>query len=269
MPQLFFSGLFRNIFLFAGSLVFFQNLYCQLPEKSLQSRFRIKVWGPTQGNNDTLKLKTKKISDDLRCNAYLVQKKGSFMILAGDFTRKQAARNKLARFRRNYKKAGISKDCNEFVTGFQIYSRKKLGDKPLVVRDSVENHLNVSPEKDIINAGLDEKKTMYGKWNNEIQTRANTAFEEDYLTENEKKVIYYLNLVRMEPKLFAETILIDRIGEPDSENEISLFRELFDMQPLPCLLPNKQCWESAKCHAELSGISGYVGHERQNCESYF
>ena len=98
---------------------------------------------------------------------------------------------------------------------------------------------------------------------------ANTAENEDYLSQQEKEVFYFLNLVRMNPPLFANTYLKKHAGNLNDDYEISLYEELMQLDPLPCLLPNKQCWESAKCHAIISGQTGYVGHERDNCTSYF
>ena len=39
------------------------------------------------------------------------------------------------------------------------------------------------------------------------QDDANTALNEDYLNEEEKKIFYYLNLLRLNPKLFIESFL--------------------------------------------------------------
>ena len=56
------------------------------------------------------------------------------------------------------------------------------------------------------------------KWDAKILAKANTAARESYLTKQEKDVILYLNLVRLNPKLFSETYLkkyLDSTRESD------------------------------------------------------
>lgn len=48
---------------------------------------------------------------------------------------------------------------------------------------------------------------QFKEWNNPIYRLANTAKDEQYLTEDEKMVFYFLNLARMNPKLFRETFV--------------------------------------------------------------
>ena len=52
---------------------------------------------------------------------------------------------------------------------------------------------------------LSNKK--FKEWNNPVYRLANTAKNENYLTEDEKMVFYFLNLVRMNPELFRETFI--------------------------------------------------------------
>jgi uncharacterized protein YkwD len=101
-------------------------------------------------------------------------------------------------------------------------------------------------------------------WNNSKYLSANTAKKEKYLTSVEKQVYYYLNLVRMDPKLFADTFLKD-LKYSDDEYESSLYAELQTLKPLPVLMPDRKLFESAHCHAEESGKRGFVGHERFKC----
>ena len=55
--------------------------------------------------------------------------------------------------------------------------------------------------------GSPSRQADYPEWNEPAYLAANSAQNEDYLTDKEKKVYYYLNLVRMNPKLFADTYL--------------------------------------------------------------
>lgn len=102
-------------------------------------------------------------------------------------------------------------------------------------------------------------------WNDSKYLSANTAKNEKYLTPDEKQVYYYLNLVRMNPKLFADTYL-KNLKNSDDRYESSLYKELQNLNPLPLLMPDRKLYESARCHAEESGKRGYVGHERFKCK---
>jgi uncharacterized protein YkwD len=105
-------------------------------------------------------------------------------------------------------------------------------------------------------------------WDDPIYLAANSAKDADYLTEEEKQVFYYLNLVRMNPKLFAETYLRNLKNSNDSY-ESSLYSELQILKPLPVLQPNRKLFESAECHAKESGKRGVVTHKRYECTEYF
>src|ERR1035437_5710318 len=47
----------------------------------------------------------------------------------------------------------------------------------------------------------------FNKWDSTTLEKANTAKDVDYMTKDEKKVIFYTNLVRLKPELFSETYL--------------------------------------------------------------
>ena len=197
----------------------------QLPAKAYYSRFRIKVLDSKNSDIDSLKVKNEFISNELRINAYLVKRKKGRVILVGDFTRKSSARNKLLRIRKSYERAKITRAENDAVVWFQLYNRKKQI-LPTTEKEVSQNHENRPPDKNAALLDLEVTKDLYRKWNEKVFLEANTGVTASYLTEAEIKVIFYLNLVRLNPGLFAETFLIERIGEPDSENEISLYNEL-------------------------------------------
>jgi len=111
-------------------------------------------------------------------------------------------------------------------------------------------------------------KLDYSEWNDFDYRGANSAQNEDYLTGEEKKVYYYLNLARMNPKLFADTYL-GYLKNSKDYYESSLYEELQRIKPRPILKPNRRLFESAQCHAIESGERGFVGHERFRCEEYF
>ncbi|HSC55136.1 MAG TPA: hypothetical protein VLC98_16000 [Phnomibacter sp.] len=111
-------------------------------------------------------------------------------------------------------------------------------------------------------------------WNNAAYKKANTAAKANYLDAKEKQVIYILNLARMNPVLFANTVVPKfpaRIGDDNLSKHrdyLSLLATLKKTKPLPILYPDSLCWVSANCHAVSSGEASYEGHDRINiiCE---
>jgi hypothetical protein len=99
-------------------------------------------------------------------------------------------------------------------------------------------------------------------WNAPKYNAANTAKNLSYLSPQEKELIYLLNLVRMDPALFAQTVLPKQPVNEQSTYYQSLLKHLKEMKPQPLLLPDSLCWVSAKCHALSSGLEGYDGHDR-------
>lgn len=108
----------------------------------------------------------------------------------------------------------------------------------------------------------------YPQWSDPKYQIANTGKDEGYLTDKEKMVFYYLNLVRMNPKLFSDTYL-NHLKNSKDYYESSLYKELKRLKPLPILKPNRKLFESAQCHAIESGKRGYTGHNRRKCKEYF
>lgn len=107
-------------------------------------------------------------------------------------------------------------------------------------------------------------------WNDAKFSKCNTAVNAAYLSKDEKDVIYILNLIRAYPALFVKTVLknypsVSGNGylAEDTFYFISLVKTLEKMEPVNLLIPDKDCFESAKCHAYNSGITGYVGHDRK------
>lgn len=105
-------------------------------------------------------------------------------------------------------------------------------------------------------------------WNEAKYKKANTGATVKYLSTKEKQILFVLNLVRMNPPLFASTAVKKfpaRMGRTDLvklPEYLSLLDTLNKLKPLPLLYPDSLCWVSARCHAASSGEIGYVGHER-------
>lgn len=107
-----------------------------------------------------------------------------------------------------------------------------------------------------------EKEYPFEKWTTEELEKANTAKAADYLSEEEKKVIFYTNLVRIDPKLFGETYaqrFIDSAGYTSAYAH-SLLAQLKRGKPLQALLPDSVLSAAAAEHAVATGKSGRIGH---------
>jgi hypothetical protein len=117
--------------------------------------------------------------------------------------------------------------------------------------------------------------SAYGEeWNNAKYAVCNTAKNAKYMSASEKELIYILNLARINPKLFCNTVVakyptISNKGYiKNSDYYTSLVDTMSKLQPLKILAPDSLCYVSAQCHAYNSGLTGYTGHTRDTdkCE---
>jgi hypothetical protein len=123
-------------------------------------------------------------------------------------------------------------------------------------------------------------------WGDSIKKAANTALSAKFNSDNERNVIYWLNIARLQPDLFAEMYLDPYIrfykdddwiccgegGWGMGSNVIYLntcYLDMAKMKPLNVLIPDEENYLSAECHATESGKTGYVGHDRTNCKKHF
>ena len=107
------------------------------------------------------------------------------------------------------------------------------------------------------------------EWKKAEYQKCNTAKNTAYFTQDEKEVLWILNMARSNPSLFARTVVKNY---PDSTDQFrlkniaeykSLLATLENTKKLTMLVPDSLGWISAKCHAISSGLAGYVGHDRQ------
>lgn len=99
------------------------------------------------------------------------------------------------------------------------------------------------------------------KYFTQSQINAATTFSSaDYLTDEEKNVIFYCNLARLDGKAFVEAFLSDLKTSQDSY-EKSLIDTLVTVKDFPMLVPNKKLSEAAAYHANDIGKAGVVQHE--------
>lgn len=109
-------------------------------------------------------------------------------------------------------------------------------------------------------------------WNTYTSRDTNSAKSTTWLSNSEKRIYYYLNYARLNPKGFCERFVLPKL-KYDSGNVylLTLIDYMYAMKPRNALVPDKTQFENAKCHAVSSGTIGYVGHVRQsaNCKSGF
>jgi hypothetical protein len=111
-------------------------------------------------------------------------------------------------------------------------------------------------------SAVSQKKT----WDPAVLKKANTAKDVTYLTDEEKLVIFYMNLARLNPKLFGETYLkkyLDSTGDKNSYTK-SLIKSLPTTKPMEALIPAKDLSAFAKDYATKSGKENKIGHGNFN-----
>lgn len=114
---------------------------------------------------------------------------------------------------------------------------------------------------------LFSQQAIWDRWGEEVVKELNTAEGLEYLNEEEKKVILFMNMARHDGALFAETFLEAYIRENDTDNSRyvrSLFRDLQKISGHPPLIPEEDLTSIARDHATRSGSSGHVGHRDFN-----
>ena len=107
------------------------------------------------------------------------------------------------------------------------------------------------------------------QWNDPQYEACNTAATARYMTDQEKDVIWILNMARTQPRLFCETV-VRKYAAYSLNDELegttwykSLVTTMSSMKPVNLLEPNQDCYNSAQCHSYNSGVKGYEGHVRQ------
>ena len=234
-----------------------------LPKNALKSKFRIQILVSEIGGREFVKNEAKEANTKFRLNAYILSERGQYNIQLGDYTEKKYAKQRASSIKKKYPKTKIVKTHNDSIVDFLVFEKKKP----------------VNPAGNIVNKELSKKPYTITldppiRYSDTSKTQkienimANTAGNETYLSEREKQVYYYLNLVRLAPRLFAETYLSNCKTSKDPY-ESGLYSELLKLKTLPLLKPNQKLFESAKCHAIESGEKGYVGHDRFKCIKYF
>lgn len=84
----------------------------------------------------------------------------------------------------------------------------------------------------------------------------------DYMSDDEKEIIHWLNIARMYPKWF---LYLRKVKDTDPVFSRTLIKTMMTMKPIEKkLVPDKKLWECAYCHAKTTGPTKYIGHDRQD-----
>lgn len=110
---------------------------------------------------------------------------------------------------------------------------------------------------------LSAQSNPWLEWEADIVRSLNSAGSSEYLNEEEKKVILFMNMARYDGLLFTQTFLQIYIVENqlDKSSYIrSLQRDLNRLSSLPPLMPEGDLTSVAQGHAQKSGEKGTTGH---------
>lgn len=149
----------------------------------------------------------------------------------------------------------------------------------IIFSSCVEDDNDIDDANDGSNKHLtkDELDEMYlFQWSTQERYAANTANNVSFLTAEEKEIFFYLNLVRMNAPLFANTYVSSYTGVNGwttgfafEERKQSLIQELLNLESLPLVYPDENLYELARCFALEGGLLGIMGHDRSqtSCDS--
>jgi hypothetical protein len=141
---------------------------------------------------------------------------------------------------------------------------------------TAQNNYNTSSLNSSIT--LNPLAKFSNEWNKLEYNNCNTAKDLAYLSSIERDVIWILNMARLNPVLFLNSVLLNPKSEvfktPKARSYYynSLVEDLKILTPNQTpLFPDSNLFLSANCHAFESGKSGYVGHDRKknSCKKGF
>ena len=241
----------------------------ELPKSALNSKFRVQLAEFPKTDTAEARKVARESTAAFKMISYLISCNGGLQLHIGDFADKKFAKDRLPNFKMKFKASKVVKSNNDSVIDFFIVEKRKPA-KPAAVPISASNQSREPVAGNIRKpvAMAMDTFNFAGAWNSPVYLQANTAANDTNLSEQEKKVFYYLNLVRMNPQLFLNTYLKE-IKTSTGEYSKSLCQTLKIMKPVGILKPNTRLYESAKCHAVESGKSGSYGHKRAKCSEYF
>jgi uncharacterized protein YkwD len=112
----------------------------------------------------------------------------------------------------------------------------------------------------------------FEKWDAATLEKANTAKDAAGYSDDEKRVVFYTNLSRLNPDLFAKTYF-QKFMDSTKMKETSFTRSLKNdlttkYKPMDVLTIKEDLSAEAKDHAEDSGKKGNLGHFTSDGKSY-
>jgi uncharacterized protein YkwD len=112
----------------------------------------------------------------------------------------------------------------------------------------------------------------FDKWDAATLEKANTAKDAAGYSDEEKKVVYFMNLARLNPELFMKTYYqkyMDSTKTKETTFTRSLKNDLtIKYKPMDVLTVKDDLTEEAKNHAEDTGKKGNLGHFTSDGKSY-
>jgi len=230
-----------------------------LPADALKSKYRILISECSSNHIEELQGLAEEFTLKSKQNSYFIKNGDLVQLQTGDYSSKEFAKARLSWLRENIKKCSLVKANNDSIILMVVFKERNC-----LIRTAADETVQREITAEI-NDALKSEALDLSLWDKPKYLVANTAVNEDYLSSEEKKVYYYLNLMRMNPGLFAVTFL-RYLKDSRNYYESSLLKDLKRLSPKPLLKPDRQLFETAKCHAIESGISGYVGHIRKKCK---
>jgi uncharacterized protein YkwD len=116
----------------------------------------------------------------------------------------------------------------------------------------------------LISHSLHSQNPVWDSWDPDVIRSLHTGKGIAYLTEEEQKVVLFMNMARFDGPLFASTFL-DAYVEENSVENTSYLRSLYkDLKKKSELVPFQvegDLTSVAQGHADLSGRTGHVGHK--------
>ncbi|MEN8202713.1 MAG: CAP domain-containing protein [Bacteroidota bacterium] len=114
---------------------------------------------------------------------------------------------------------------------------------------------------------LYSQNTVWDSWDPEVVRTLHTAEGIGYLTEEEQKVVLFMNMARHDGPLFASTFLDAYVTENMVKNSSYLRSLKKDLKKTSGLVPfqvEEDLTVVARGHADVSGRTGHVGHKDFN-----
>ncbi|GAB5540090.1 MAG: hypothetical protein Salg2KO_21930 [Salibacteraceae bacterium] len=108
-----------------------------------------------------------------------------------------------------------------------------------------------------------QESDLFKSWPDTTLAKANSAKDVDYMSQEEKQVVFYTNLCRINPSVFSDTYLKEYLKENDIKRDKvvrGLIQDLESAEPRKILQPSDILTQAARKHAKDMGETGRTGH---------